>query len=78
MSEFAEQGRVKNEVRKRLARRLRAENIGLPYPMRTVFLRGSGQREKKKPEGEATPKADTKPDTKPAEAKPSKQDPKDK
>jgi small-conductance mechanosensitive channel len=54
VAEFADQPRVRNEVRKRVARRLRAENIGIPYPMRTVVLRGSARKEKTKPEdGEA-------------------------
>jgi small-conductance mechanosensitive channel len=47
--EFAEQGRVRNEVRRRVVRRLRDESIGIPYPARTVFLRGSGAKGKAKP-----------------------------
>jgi small-conductance mechanosensitive channel len=50
VAEFADQVRVRNEVRRRVGRRLRAENIGVPYAMRTVFLRGSGRKEKKEPE----------------------------
>jgi small-conductance mechanosensitive channel len=49
--EFAEQGRVRNEVRRRVVRRLRDESIGIPYPARTVFLRGSGAKGKAKPAG---------------------------
>ena len=44
VAEFADQARVRNEVRRRVIRRLRVENIGIPYPARTVFLRGSGRK----------------------------------
>jgi small-conductance mechanosensitive channel len=54
VAEFADQGPVRNEIRRRVAKRLRAENIGVPYPMRTVFLRGSGGKGKSKPELEET------------------------
>lgn len=51
VAEFADQVRVRNEVRRRVVRRLRAENIEVPYAMRTVVLRGSGRKEKKQPDG---------------------------
>jgi small-conductance mechanosensitive channel len=38
VAEFADQPRVRNEVRKRVIRRLRTEKIGVPYPSRTVYL----------------------------------------
>ncbi len=40
--EFGEQFRVRHELRKRILRRLRRENIEMPYPTRTVFVRGQG------------------------------------
>jgi small-conductance mechanosensitive channel len=46
VAEFSDQPRVRNEVRRRVARRLRTENIGFPYPARTVYLHGSGPKEK--------------------------------
>ena len=42
--EFADQFRVRNELRRRVMRRLKAEGIGVPYASRTVFLRGSGRK----------------------------------
>ena len=51
VAEFNDQARVRNEVRRRVGRRLRAENIGVPYAIRTVVLRGSGRKEKKQPDG---------------------------
>jgi small-conductance mechanosensitive channel len=42
VAEFANQFPVRNELRKRVLRRLRAEGIGIPYPSRTVYLRGGG------------------------------------
>ena len=51
VAEFADQPRVRNEVRRRVIRRLRTEGIGIPYPARTVYLRGSRQKNKEKPEG---------------------------
>jgi small-conductance mechanosensitive channel len=51
VAEFADQPRVRNEVRRRVIRRLRAEGIGIPYPARTVYLRGSGRKNLKKPDG---------------------------
>jgi small-conductance mechanosensitive channel len=52
VAEFADQARVRNEVRRRVVRRLRAENIGLPYATRTVFLRGPGRKEISQPGAE--------------------------
>jgi small-conductance mechanosensitive channel len=42
VAEFASQFPVRNELRKRVLRRFRAEGIGIPYPSRTVFLHGQG------------------------------------
>ena len=38
VAEFANQFPVRNELRKRVLRRFRAEGIGIPYPSRTVYL----------------------------------------
>ena len=38
VADFASQGTVRNELRKRVLRRFRAEGIGIPYPSRTVYL----------------------------------------
>jgi small-conductance mechanosensitive channel len=43
-SEFASQGPVRNELRRRVLRRFRAEGIGIPYPTRTVYLRGGAEK----------------------------------
>ena len=40
VAEFTNQFSVRNELRKRVLRRFRAEGIGIPYPSRTVYLRG--------------------------------------
>jgi small-conductance mechanosensitive channel len=40
VAEFADQFSVRNELRKRVLRRFRAEGIAIPYPARTVYLRG--------------------------------------
>jgi small-conductance mechanosensitive channel len=40
VAEFNSQFSVRNELRKRVLRRFRAEGIGIPYPSRTVYLRG--------------------------------------
>ena len=45
VADFASQFPVRNELRKRVLRRLRAEGIGIPYPSRTVYLRGTGSSE---------------------------------
>jgi small-conductance mechanosensitive channel len=42
VTEFAKQGPVRNELRRRVLRRFRADGIGIPYPSRTVYMRGSG------------------------------------
>jgi small-conductance mechanosensitive channel len=42
VEEFAGQFAVRNELRKRILRRFRAEGIKIPYPTRTVRLEGSG------------------------------------
>jgi small-conductance mechanosensitive channel len=38
VADFASQFPVRNELRKRVLRRFRAEGIGIPYPSRTVYL----------------------------------------
>jgi small-conductance mechanosensitive channel len=38
VDEFAGQYRVQSELRKRLFKRLRAENIDIPFPTQTIFL----------------------------------------
>ena len=38
VAEVSDEKRVCNEVRRRVMRRLRAEGIGVPYPVRTVYL----------------------------------------
>ena len=43
VADFASQFPVRNELRKRVLRRFRAEGIGIPYPSRTVYLHGSGK-----------------------------------
>jgi small-conductance mechanosensitive channel len=42
VADFASQFAVRNELRKRVLRRFRADGIGIPYPTRTVYLRGQG------------------------------------
>jgi small-conductance mechanosensitive channel len=44
VAEFANQTGVRNELRKRIFLRFRQEGVTLPYPTRTVYLRGGGQR----------------------------------
>ncbi|HEY3836731.1 MAG TPA: mechanosensitive ion channel family protein [Bryobacteraceae bacterium] len=39
VTEFSEQFRVQHELRKRILQRFRAENIDMPFPTRTVFLK---------------------------------------
>ncbi|HWF07141.1 MAG TPA: mechanosensitive ion channel domain-containing protein [Bryobacteraceae bacterium] len=41
VADFAAQGRVQSELRKRLFNRLKAEAINMPFPTRTVLLRGA-------------------------------------
>ena len=40
VAEFADQYRVRHELRKRILKRLRQEKIDMPFPTRTVYLRG--------------------------------------
>src|SRR6266436_6120183 len=42
VASFVDQYPVQHELRKRILRRLRAERIGMPFPTRTVELRGAG------------------------------------
>jgi small-conductance mechanosensitive channel len=39
VAEFADQFRVRHELRKRILKRLREEGIEMPYPTRTIYLR---------------------------------------
>ncbi len=41
VTEFAKQASVRHELRKRIIKRFRAEGIGIPYPVRTVYLHAS-------------------------------------
>jgi small-conductance mechanosensitive channel len=51
VADFGAQGPVRNELRRRVLRRFREDGIGIPYPTRTVYLRGS-RKDPPKPEGE--------------------------
>jgi small-conductance mechanosensitive channel len=51
VAEFASQFSVRNELRKRVLRRFRAGGIAIPYPARTVYLRGSGRKRGRPGEG---------------------------
>ena len=51
VEEFAQQGPVRNELRKRMLRRFHVEGIGIPYPTRTVYLRGAGRGRRRGGEG---------------------------
>jgi small-conductance mechanosensitive channel len=42
VEEFADQFRVRHELRKRVLNRLRREQIEMPFPTRTVYVRGEG------------------------------------
>ena len=42
VQEFADQFRVRHELRKRILKRLRREKIDIPFPTRTIYLRGQG------------------------------------
>jgi small-conductance mechanosensitive channel len=44
VEEFANQTSVRNELRKRMFLRFRQEGVTVPYPARTVYLRGGGRR----------------------------------
>jgi small-conductance mechanosensitive channel len=41
--EFGDQFRVRHELRKRILKRLRREKIDMPFPTRTVYVRGPGE-----------------------------------
>jgi small-conductance mechanosensitive channel len=43
VQEFADQFRVRNELRKRILRRFRREKIEMPFPTRTLYLREPGE-----------------------------------
>ena len=45
VTEFTNQFSVRNELRKRVLRRFRAEGIGIPYPSRTVYLHVGDRRD---------------------------------
>lgn len=57
VAEFVNQFSVRNELKKRVLRRLRAEGIGIPYPARTVYLRGSGRKGVRPGEGSGAPES---------------------
>src|SRR5260370_23399174 len=57
VAEFVNQFSVRNELKKRVLRRLRAEGIGIPYPARTVYLRGSGRKGGRAAEGAEAPES---------------------
>ena len=42
VQEFADQFRVSPELRKRMLKRLRQEKIDMPFPTRTIYMRGQG------------------------------------
>lgn len=42
VQEFADQFRVRHELRKRILKRLRQERIDMPFPTRTIYMRGQG------------------------------------
>jgi small-conductance mechanosensitive channel len=41
VAEFADQARVRNEIRRRVAQRFRAEKIAIPYASRTIYLQSA-------------------------------------
>lgn len=41
--EFGDQFRVRHELRKRILKRLQREKIDMPFPTRTVYVRGQGE-----------------------------------
>lgn len=45
VAEFVKQFSVRNELKRRVLRRFRAEGIAIPYPTRTVYLSRSGRRQ---------------------------------
>ena len=44
VAEFVDQYLVQHELRKRIFKRFRAEGIEIPFPIRTVYLKGDGAR----------------------------------
>jgi len=42
VEEFVDQYRVRHELRKRVLKRLRQEQIDMPFPTRTIYVRGEG------------------------------------
>jgi small-conductance mechanosensitive channel len=42
VQEFADQFRVRHELRKRILKRLRQEKIDMPFPTRTIYMHGQG------------------------------------
>ena len=42
MAEFVDQYLAQHIIRKRLLKRFRAEGIEIPFPIRTVYLKGDG------------------------------------
>jgi small-conductance mechanosensitive channel len=51
VAQFSDQPRVRNEVRRRVVRRLRAEKIGIPYATRSIYLPGVQQESAKPGQG---------------------------
>jgi small-conductance mechanosensitive channel len=51
VGEFADQFPVRNELRRRVLRALRGAEMGIPYPSRTVYLRGRGSERVREGEG---------------------------
>jgi small-conductance mechanosensitive channel len=51
VAEFADQFPVRNELRRRVLRALKGAGMGIPYPARTVYLRGSGKKKTGEEEG---------------------------
>ena len=51
VTEFANQFGVRNQLRKRIYRRFQEENIDMPFPTRTVYLRGAEASNGLKPDG---------------------------
>ena len=51
VADFASQGPVRNELRKRVLHRFRADGIGISYPARAVYLRESGPKQENESAG---------------------------
>ena len=51
VGDFASQGSVRNELRRRILRRFREEGIVLPFPSRSLYVRADGAVNQLKPEG---------------------------